>query len=74
MNRHLLECLLRLRSPEFDAYRAWLKQRREEAKEACTGLTGEALMRAQGKAGELKELIETIDKAPQLIDKFRNQL
>lgn len=71
MDRHLLEALLRLRSPELAPIVEWLRSRREAARDACTSLSGEALMRAQGKAGELKELLESISKAPELLDKLR---
>jgi hypothetical protein len=50
-----------------------LKGRLETARDPCTGLSGEALTRAQGRAQELKELLETIESAPKLLDKMRNQ-
>lgn len=72
MTRQLVECLLRLRSPEFQAYITWLKQRYEKARDDCAGLSGEALLRAQGRAAELKEQLQQIETSPALIDKYKN--
>lgn len=74
INRQLLECLLRLRSPEFCAYTDNLKARHERARDDCTGLTGEMLFRAQGRAAELKEQLNQIEQSPTLVDKFKNNL
>jgi hypothetical protein len=74
LNRFLVECWLRLRSPEFKHHLEWLKARHEKAKDDCTTLTGDALLRAQGKAAELKEQLETIERAPQMVDKIKNVL
>ena len=74
MNRQLLECLLRLRSPEFKAYVDHLKARHEKARDDCTGLTGEALFRAQGRAAELKEQLNQIEQSASLVDKYKNSI
>jgi hypothetical protein len=74
MDRFLVENLLRLRSDEFRAYRAHLRIRLDKARDDCVGLSGEMLFRAQGRAVELKEQLDLIEKAPQLVDKLKNTL
>jgi hypothetical protein len=72
MTRQLLECLLRIRSPEFTAYVEYLKARHEKARDDCAGLSGEMLLRAQGRAAELKEQLNQIEQSVTLIDKYKS--
>ena len=61
LTRQVLECFLRLNSPEFDPLRKWVAERREEERDKCETFEGTNAARAQGKAqafGELKSLIE----------------
>lgn len=73
MDRALIEALLRFRNTDMLPFVLHLKGRLEKSRDQCTGLSGEALFRAQGRAQEVKELLETIEKAPTLLDKMRNQ-
>jgi hypothetical protein len=72
VDRSLVEALLRFRNSDLAPFVAHLKARLEKQRDSCTTLSGEALLRAQGRALELKELIETIESAPTLLDKMRN--
>lgn len=70
MTRFLVESLLRIRNGEdLRAFKEMLQARSEKARDACTSLSGDALMRAQGRALELKELLELIEKSPDFRDK-----
>ena len=74
MDRALVEALLRFRNTDMLPFMLYLKGRLEKAKDQCMGQSGEALLQAQGRARELKELIETIESAPKLVDRMRNTL
>lgn len=74
VTRPVAEGLLRIRNgEEFTHLLAWLKKRSEEARDACTTQTGEALYRAQGRAQERKDLLDFIDGAPGTLERLRNQ-
>ena len=69
-----LESALRLRhDPALAPFVEWLKERREQARNACEGQSGEALLRAQGRAQELKEVLNFIETAPAVLEKQRGR-
>lgn len=74
LNRLEVEALLRIRnSPEFASYRELLKRRSDQARNSCTALSGESLLRAQGRAQELQEQQNLIEEAPSLFEKVKDQ-
>jgi len=56
---------------EFEAFRDWLKEKREFWRDATEAQQDTALYRAQGRAQMLKEILELLAQAPSLADKYR---
>ena len=71
LTRPVVESLLRLNSPEFSAFRGWLDEQRQAARDRCETLEGVPLSRAQGFAGAYGELLNLIRQAPSLVDKVK---
>src|SRR5205085_2104961 len=73
MNRLVAEALLRVRNGEDLApFRAWLKSKSFTADGDCKKLSGEMLLRAQGRAQVLDEILNSIEEAPALYEKVKN--
>lgn len=71
-NLQQLEAAARLRSnPDFATFRQMLREYEREFVDQCVTYSGEVLLRAQGKAQALREVQQTLDLVPQLIDKAR---
>lgn len=58
---------------EFTHLVTWLKARSEQARDDCTKQTGEALLRAQGRAQDRKELLDFIEGAPSILEKVQDR-
>lgn len=60
--------------PEFSAFHEWLQQRREAARDKCeAGATDEVTHRAQGRAQELREILDVLENAGAYLEKLRPQ-
>lgn len=69
-----LESALRIRhDPAFAPFLEWLKERREQARNECESQLAEALLRAQGRALALKEVLNFIETAPSVLEKLRGR-
>lgn len=74
LERTEIEALLRVRNdPSLDSLRRFLVKRLERAKDECTNLTGEMLMRAQGRAQELRQLLDLIEQSPIVLEKMHQK-
>lgn len=74
LERFEAEALMRVRNdPGLAPFKTLLKKRLERARDECTGLAGEMLMRAQGRAQELKQQLDLIESAPGLLEKLMNE-
>lgn len=70
----VLESALRLRhDPTLAPFMEWLRGRREHASNQCESLTGDGLMRAQGRAQELREILKFVEDAPSIFEKLRGR-
>lgn len=64
--------LIRIRNQdEFSGVRAWLVQWRDAEVSHCVYQSGEMLLRAQGRAQVLQELLARVDNAPELAAKLK---
>lgn len=74
VDRHLVSCLLKLNGlDEFEPYRKWLREQREYWRDALeTQLDADRCRIAQGRAQMLKEILEALEKAPELSKKVGN--
>lgn len=59
--------------PAFAPFLDYLKVKRETARDLCETRTGEDAVRAQGRALELKDVLNLIEQAPNLLEKVRAQ-
>lgn len=74
ISRPVAECLMRIRNgQEFSHLVAWLKTRAELARDDCTKQSGDALLRAQGRAQDRMDLLNLIEAAPGILEKVQDQ-
>lgn len=67
----LYQCLNVIRnSDQLELFRQWLKDLREESRERLETLSGDALLKEQGKAQAYKMILEQIENAPKFLEKF----
>ena len=58
--------------PEFAAFHAWLRARREAARDKCeSGASDDVTHRAQGRAQEIKEILDLLENAGDYLEKIR---
>ncbi len=66
------EAALRLRNdPAMRPFLQYLRDRREKNRDVCEATSGDQAARAGGRAQELKELLDLIEKAPSLLEQCR---
>lgn len=74
LNRLVVECLLRVRNdPTLRPFLEHLMLRKTKTVSDCLVQTDVALYRAQGRAQELQDLLDLIEKSPQLFEKVKDQ-
>lgn len=72
IDEHVARCFSHLRAQEFEPLRAYLKSKRLETLENLAQTSDEKLMlKFQGEAKALAELIENIEKSEALIAKMK---
>ena len=72
VDRPLVAALLKINGlDEFAPFRQWLQQQRDNWRDALESQKDEVSLRqAQGRAQQLKEILELLEKAPELARKF----
>lgn len=74
VDRPIAEALVRVKNgPDLEPFRRWLRGREEKARNDCVAQSGDALIRAQGRAQELRELQNTIEEANTLFEKLKDR-
>lgn len=72
VDERVARCLLALRSPEFKPLLEFLDSRRQETLERLTdAVDKDQMVRLQGRAIELKEFLELVQKGDALLTKIR---
>ena len=61
----------RLNAPEMQPLLAFLKNQFEDSKTSLIRAEGDTLTRLQGSAGYIQELLEAVDNAASVLEKFR---
>lgn len=66
------EAALRLRhDPAMRPFLEHLAERREKHRDVCESTSGDQAARAGGRAQELKDILNLIEQAPSLLEKYR---